>query len=129
MLLDGDARAKPRSPQTIYRYFGAARPILKDPAGQPDHLREVTAANVLAVSFEMLKISKRCSDRSVPDPQPARFDHRQILGRHGPVSEPYIREWLDKNGFTVDRIRADRILHEGLTAAWPGGATVVPPVA
>ena len=34
----------------------------------------------------------------------------------GPVSEPFIRDWLGTSGFTVDRIRADRILHEALTA-------------
>jgi hypothetical protein len=34
----------------------------------------------------------------------------------GRVSEPFIREWLGTSGFTVDRIRADRVLHEALTA-------------
>lgn len=46
VLLDGDARARPRSPQTLCRYYGAARPILKDLAAQHDHLREITAGDV-----------------------------------------------------------------------------------
>lgn len=34
----------------------------------------------------------------------------------GPVSGQYIRFCLGRNGFSIDRIRADRILHEALTA-------------
>lgn len=34
----------------------------------------------------------------------------------GPVGKPFIRFSLGRNGFSVDRIRADRILHEALTA-------------
>ena len=33
----------------------------------------------------------------------------------GPVGKPFVRIWLGRNGFSVDRIRADRILHEALT--------------
>ena len=214
-------------PQTIYRYFGAARPILKDLAGQHDHLREVTAASVYAALDDLrgkprnnaigalrslfgfakkrglvftnpttsvkanridpgllpmtdseIRTVERIAtgpaqrlvvalaaehatrtgairhltleDLDLPNRRITIAGHRQRLGdltqralcawldhrrstwprtpnRHvlitgkssvgtGPVSEPYIREWLGKNGFTVDRIRADRILHEGLTA-------------
>jgi integrase len=35
----------------------------------------------------------------------------------GPVSHEFVRFSLGANGFSVDRIRADRILHEALTAA------------
>lgn len=46
--------------------------------------------------------------------------HVLIIGKtsvdKGPVSEPYVRERLGNNGFTVDGIRADGILHEALTA-------------
>jgi integrase len=34
----------------------------------------------------------------------------------GPVGKPFIRFNLGRNGFSIDRIRADRILHEALTA-------------
>lgn len=34
----------------------------------------------------------------------------------GPVSGPFVRFGLGRNGFSIDRIRADRILHEALTA-------------
>jgi integrase len=33
----------------------------------------------------------------------------------GPVSHPFVRFSLGRNGFSIDRIRADRILHEALT--------------
>lgn len=33
-----------------------------------------------------------------------------------PVSGPFVRFSLGRNGFSIDRIRADRILHEALTA-------------
>jgi hypothetical protein len=33
----------------------------------------------------------------------------------GPVSGHYVRFCLGRNGFSIDRIRADRILHEALT--------------
>ena len=33
----------------------------------------------------------------------------------GPVGTPYIRFRLGRNGFSLDRIRVDRILHEALT--------------
>lgn len=34
----------------------------------------------------------------------------------GPVSGPFVRFCLGRNGYSIDRIRADRILHEALTA-------------
>ncbi len=227
VLLDGDTRAKPRSPQTLYRYFGAARPILTVLAAQHEHLREVTASDIYAALDELrgkprnnaiaaprslfgfakkrglvfanptpcLKANRvgpsllpmtdgeirsveqtaggparrlivalaaehaartgairhlMLDDLDLPNRRITIAGHRQRLGdlthralrvwldhrratwprtpnRHvlitgktsvgtGPVSEPYVREWLGSNGFTVDRIRADRILHEALTA-------------
>lgn len=49
VLLDGDTRARPRSQPTIYRYFGAVRPILTQWATKHDHLREITGCDVSAV--------------------------------------------------------------------------------
>ena len=49
VLLDGDARARPRSSSTIYVYFGSARPYLERWATQYDHLRQVTRADIGAV--------------------------------------------------------------------------------
>jgi len=46
VLLDGDNRARPRSPQTLYRYFGSIRPLIKGWAAKHDHLREITTADV-----------------------------------------------------------------------------------
>jgi integrase len=46
VLLDGDVRTKPRSPQTVYRYLGAVRPFLTRWASERDHLREITRADV-----------------------------------------------------------------------------------
>ncbi|TMR88906.1 hypothetical protein [Nonomuraea basaltis] len=41
VLLDGDARTRPRSPSTLYVYFGALRPHLEHWAITRHHLREV----------------------------------------------------------------------------------------
>jgi hypothetical protein len=49
VLLDGDARARPRSQATLYVYFGTVRPFLEQWAVNRGHLREITAANVTAV--------------------------------------------------------------------------------
>jgi hypothetical protein len=49
VLLDGDTRARPRSPSTLYVYFAAVRPILTQWAVARGHLREITPADVAAV--------------------------------------------------------------------------------
>lgn len=46
MLLDGDARNRPRSPATIYAYFGSVTPLLHGWSATRGHLREITAADV-----------------------------------------------------------------------------------
>ncbi len=48
VLLDGDARTRPRSHASIYVYFGGVRPHLQRWAATRGHLREVTAADVKA---------------------------------------------------------------------------------
>jgi integrase len=48
VLLDGDARARPRSHSSVYAYFGGVRPHLESWAVTRGHLREVTAADVVA---------------------------------------------------------------------------------
>ncbi|WP_238845623.1 hypothetical protein [Nocardia terpenica] len=48
VLLDGDARALPRSTSTVYVYFGCARPFLEQWASRYDHLREVTRTDISA---------------------------------------------------------------------------------
>ncbi|WP_214106669.1 hypothetical protein [Acrocarpospora catenulata] len=48
ILLNGDARARPRSASSIYVYFGAIRPFLDDWAASYDHLREVTRSDIHA---------------------------------------------------------------------------------
>jgi len=46
ILLDGDARTRPRSHASIYVYFGGVHPHLQRWAATRGHLREVTAADV-----------------------------------------------------------------------------------
>jgi hypothetical protein len=48
MLLDGDARARPRSHASIYVYFSAVRPFIQRWSADYDHLREVTPADARA---------------------------------------------------------------------------------
>lgn len=45
-LLVGGPRARPRSPKTLYSYFGPIRPLLAHWSSVYDHLREVTRADV-----------------------------------------------------------------------------------
>jgi site-specific recombinase XerD len=49
VLLDGDARARPRSPASIYVYFTAVQPFIAQWSADRGHLREVTAADIKAV--------------------------------------------------------------------------------
>ncbi len=49
VLLEGDKRARPRSPATLYVYFGALKPFLAQWATHRSHLREITSADVTAV--------------------------------------------------------------------------------
>lgn len=48
VLLEGDARARPRSPSTLYGYFGRARPHLLAWSATRGQLREVTEDDVRA---------------------------------------------------------------------------------
>jgi integrase len=48
LLLDGDARHRPRSPTSIHVYFGAVRPFIDRWGASHGHLREITAADVTA---------------------------------------------------------------------------------
>lgn len=58
VLLDGDARARPRSTSTIYVYFGGVRPFIEEWATRYSHLREVTRSDVVA-ALELLLGSQR----------------------------------------------------------------------
>jgi len=49
VLLDGDARARPRSHASIYVYFTAVQPLIERWAADHGHLREVTADDIEAV--------------------------------------------------------------------------------
>jgi hypothetical protein len=46
VLLDGDVRARPRAPSSIYVYFGSVRPLLQTWAPTRAHLREITASDI-----------------------------------------------------------------------------------
>lgn len=227
VLLDGDARAKPRSQATLYAYFGSVRPFLERWTTEHDHLREVTKTdiyialdplrgyqrnNAVCALRSLFRFAKRrrlifinptagikgrradpslipmtdeeihtveqlavgpverlavalaaehaartsairhltLDDIDLPNRRITLAGHRQRLGelsyralrswlqhrrtrwpctpnRHvlvntktvldtGPVSGPYVRFCLGRNGFSIDHIRADRILHEALTA-------------
>ena len=49
VLLDGDARTRPRSPATVRVHFGVVRSFIDDWAATRGHLREITSADVDAV--------------------------------------------------------------------------------
>jgi hypothetical protein len=46
VLLDGDARARPRSHTTLRVYFGILRPFIEHWAATRGHLREITASDI-----------------------------------------------------------------------------------
>lgn len=48
MLLDGDARSRPRSATTVYVYFTAVQPLIGRWSADHGHLREVTAEDIRA---------------------------------------------------------------------------------
>ncbi len=48
VLLDGDARSRPRSATTIYVYFTAVQPLISRWSADRGHLREVTAEDIMA---------------------------------------------------------------------------------
>ena len=48
VLLDGDARARPRAHGSIYVYFSTVRPLIQHWSADRGHLREVTRADVHA---------------------------------------------------------------------------------
>ena len=49
VLLDGDARTRPRSHATVHFHFGRARPFIECWAATRGHLREITSSDVDAV--------------------------------------------------------------------------------
>jgi hypothetical protein len=49
VLLDGDARIRPRSPATLRVHFGRVRPFIQSWAATRGHLREITSGDVDAV--------------------------------------------------------------------------------
>jgi hypothetical protein len=58
VLLEGDARTRPRSHSTIYVFFGAVRPFIQRWSVDRGHLREVTADDVDA-ALEPLRAHQR----------------------------------------------------------------------
>ncbi|MDT7681190.1 MAG: hypothetical protein QOG57_1500 [Pseudonocardiales bacterium] len=46
MLLDGDARSRPRSHALLYSYLGSIRPLLRNWAPTRAHLREITITDI-----------------------------------------------------------------------------------
>ena len=60
VLLDGDARTRPRSHATVYFHFGRVRPFIQCWAATRGHLREITSSDVDAV-LEPLRGHRRCN--------------------------------------------------------------------
>jgi hypothetical protein len=58
VLLDGDSRARPRSPNSLYVYFKFVRPIIESWSADHGHLREITTADVTA-ALEPLRGNRR----------------------------------------------------------------------
>ncbi|WP_217496145.1 hypothetical protein [Arthrobacter sp. 24S4-2] len=54
VLLDGDTRSRPRSPRTVYSYFGSVRPLLEQWSASRGHLREITSTDI-ATAIEPLR--------------------------------------------------------------------------
>ena len=46
VLLDGDARSRPRSHASIYVYFAAVRPLIEHWSADRSHLREITSRDI-----------------------------------------------------------------------------------
>ena len=60
LLLDGDARTRPRSHATVYFHFGRVRPFIECWAATRGHLREITPSDVDTV-LEPLRGHRRCN--------------------------------------------------------------------
>jgi len=60
MLLDGDARTRPRSHATVHFHFGRVRPFIQCWAATRGYLREITSGDVDAV-LEPLRGHRRCN--------------------------------------------------------------------
>jgi integrase len=60
VLLDGDARTRPRSHATVYFHFGRVRPFIQCWAATRGHLREISSSDVDAV-LEPLRGHRRCN--------------------------------------------------------------------
>jgi hypothetical protein len=54
VLLDGDARARPRSHASIYVYLAAVQPLIEQWTADRGHLREVTTADIRTVLATLL---------------------------------------------------------------------------
>lgn len=54
VLLDGDRRSRPRSPNSLYVYFKFLRPVIDHWAADHGHLREITTADI-ATALEPLR--------------------------------------------------------------------------
>ena len=61
VLLDGDRRARPRSPNSLYAYFKFVRPVIEGWATDYGHLREITAADVASVLKPLRGHQHRCT--------------------------------------------------------------------
>ena len=60
VLLDGDARTRPRSHATVYFHFGRVRPFIQCWAATRGYLREITPSDVDTV-LEPLRGHRRCN--------------------------------------------------------------------
>lgn len=61
VLLDGDRRARPRSPNSLYAYVKFVRPVIEAWAADHDHLREITTADVDAALDPLRGHQHRCT--------------------------------------------------------------------
>jgi site-specific recombinase XerD len=61
VLLDGDRRAQPRSPNSLYAYFKFVRPVIEHWAAEHGHLREITTADIAAALEPLRGHQHRCT--------------------------------------------------------------------
>jgi hypothetical protein len=61
VLLDGDRRAGPRSPNSLYAHFKFVRPVIERWAADHDHLREITTADITTALEPLRGHQHRCT--------------------------------------------------------------------
>ena len=87
VLLDGDARSRPRSHTTIYVYFAEVRPLIDHWSADRSHIREVTGEDIRAGLGQLRGHPLRDHDLGSPVAIPVRQEARADLHQPRPAPE------------------------------------------